>query len=52
MVKEPSYKIGKSKSVAESDLYDKMTTPEAAEKFEKGSSGFISLSLVKIWKNF
>ena len=52
MVKEPSNKFEDWRSVARSDLYANTTTPEASEEFEKASSGFISMSLVKILKDF
>ena len=52
MVKEPSNEFEDCKSVACSDLYANTTTPEASDEFEKAFSGFISLSLVKILKDF
>ena len=52
MVKEPSNQFRNWKSVACSDLYARTMTPGASEEFEKASRGFISLSLVKILKEF
>ena len=52
MGKKPSNYLQNWESAAPSALHANVTTPEAAEEFDKASSGLFSVNLVKFWKDF